>query len=117
MAERHKILVEDRDRSISENNNLGVGKKSPDPFPSSNGSQPNDANKMLRIDTFGSDASGNSGEEPEIDLDAVSYFDDFCFEAFFRQSAPKNAYKFFMRVLNTFWLLLVKECLPRLNYK
>ena len=77
MAERHKILVEDRDRSISENNNLGVGKKSPDPFPSSNGSQPNDANKMLRIDTFGSDASGNSGEEPEIDLDAVSYFDDF----------------------------------------
>ena len=110
MAERHKILVEDRDRSISENNNLGVGKKSPDPFPSSNGSQPNDANKMLRIDTFGSDASGNSGEEPEIDLDAVSYFDDFL--TCFRQSLPKNARRFFMLVLNTFCPFIAEECLP-----
>ena len=109
MAERHKILVEDRDRSISENNNLGVGKKSPDPFPSSNGSQPNDANKMLRIDTFGSDASGNSGEEPEIDLDAVSYFDD---ETYFRHFTPKSAHKSFMLVLNTFCPFIAEECLP-----
>ena len=109
MVERHKILVEDRDASVGENaDQVGVGKKSPDPFPSSNGSQPNDANKILRIDTFGSDNSGNSGEEPEIDLDAVSYFD-----ACFWQSAPMDAHKFSSLILITICHFLAEECIPR----
>ena len=64
--ERHNILVEEKDASGIAN----PGGQDPVPFQSPENSK-NDPNKLLRIDTFGSDDSAQT-EEAEIDLNSVS---------------------------------------------